>query len=163
MIWYCATLNDVETKPLDNKIDIRGELEVFLIYRAEEQMPIQYLNLDIPFSGEVECMGSMEGMTADIGVNLGETQLNVEPDEDGEERILNLEANLELAIRIYQEEELDLLGDMFSTSACIQVETEQFDYESLLTKDQDRGADQTQRKSGRNPAGMLCGGYGKGR
>ena len=62
MIWYCATLNDVETKPLDNKIDIRGELEVFLIYRAEEQMPIQYLNLDIPFSGEVECMGSMEGI-----------------------------------------------------------------------------------------------------
>ncbi len=155
MIWYCATLNDVETKPLDNKIDIRGELEVFLIYRAEEQMPIQYLNLDIPFSGEVECVGSMEGMTADIGVNLGETQLNVEPDEDGEERVLNLEANLELAIRIYQEEELDLLGDMFSTSACIQVETEQFDYESLLTRNNAKTRIVERIKRKENQAGIL--------
>ena len=138
MIWYCATLNDVETKPLDNKIDIRGELEVFLIYRAEEQMPIQYLNLDIPFSGEVECMGSMEGMTADIGVNLGETQLN-----------------LELAIRIYQEEELDLLGDMFSTSACIQVETEQFDYESLLTRNNAKTRIVERIKRKENQAGIL--------
>ena len=38
----------------------------------------------------------------------------VEPDEDGEERVLNLEANLELEIRIYQEEELELLGDINS-------------------------------------------------
>ena len=127
LIWHSVTVNEVESKPLDNKIGLRGELEIFLIYRAEEQMPLQYLNLDIPFTGEVDCVGSMEGMTADIGVVLGETQLLVEPDEDGEERILNLEANLELEIRIYQEEELDLLGDMFSTSACINVETETFD------------------------------------
>lgn len=155
LIWYCATINEVETKPLDNKLDIRGELEIFLIYRAEEQMPIQYLNLDIPFSGEVECVGSMEGMTADIGVRLGENQLNVEPDEDGEERILNLEANLELAIRIYQEEELELLGDMFSTSACINVETEQFDYESLLTRNNAKTRIVERLKRKENQPGIL--------
>lgn len=134
LIWHSVSVNEVETKPLDNKIAIRGELEVFLIYHAEEQMPIQYLNLDIPFSGEVDCMGSMEGMTADIGTMLGETVVTIEPDEDGEERILNLEANLEMDIHIYQEEVLDLLGDMFSTSSCINTETEDFEYETLLAR-----------------------------
>lgn len=155
LIWHSVTVNEVETKPLDNKIDIRGELEVFLIYRAEEQMPLQYLNLDIPFSGEVDCVGSMEGMTADIGVMLGETQLVVEPDEDGEERVLNLEANLELEIRIYQEEELDLLGDMFSTTACINVETESFDYESLLTRNNAKTRIVERLKRKENQAGIL--------
>lgn len=155
LIWHSVTVNEVETKPLDNKIGIRGELEIFMIYRAEEQMPLQYLNLDIPFTGEVDCVGSMEGMTADIGVVLGETQLTVEPDEDGEERVLNLEANLELEIRIYQEEELDLLGDMFSTTACIDVETETFDYESLLTRNnaKTRIVERLQRKE--NQPGIL--------
>lgn len=155
LIWHSVTVNEVETKPLDNKIGIRGELEIFLIYRAEEQLPLQYLNLDIPFTGEVDCMGSMEGMTADIGVVLGESQLTVEPDEDGEERVLNLEANLELEVRIYQEEELELLGDMFSTTACIDVETETFDYESLLTRNnaKTRIVERLQRKE--NQPGIL--------
>lgn len=155
LIWHSVTVNEVETKPLDNKIGLRGELEIFLIYRAEEQMPLQYLNLDIPFTGEVDCVGSMEGMTADIGVVLGETQLLVEPDEDGEERILNLEANLELEIRIYQEEELDLLGDMFSTTACINVETETFDYESLLTRNNAKTRIVERIKRKENQAGIL--------
>lgn len=155
LIWHSVTVNEVETKPLDNKIGIRGELEIFLIYRAEEQMPLQYLNLDIPFTGEVDCVGSMEGMTADIGVVLGETQLVVEPDEDGEERILNLEANLELEIRIYQEEELDLLGDMFSTTACINVENETFDYESLLTRNNAKTRIVERIKRKENQAGIL--------
>lgn len=155
LIWHSVTVNEVESKPLDNKIGLRGELEIFLIYRAEEQMPLQYLNLDIPFTGEVDCVGSMEGMTADIGVVLGETQLVVEPDEDGEERILNLEANLELEIRIYQEEELDLLGDMFSTSACINVETETFDYESLLTRNNAKTRIVERIKRKENQAGIL--------
>ncbi len=155
LIWHSVTVNEVESKPLDNKIGLRGELEIFLIYRAEEQMPLQYLNLDIPFTGEVDCVGSMEGMTADIGVVLGETQLLVEPDEDGEERILNLEANLELEIRIYQVEELDLLGDMFSTSACINVETETFDYESLLTRNNAKTRIVERIKRKENQAGIL--------
>lgn len=155
LIWHSVTVNEAETKPLDNKIGLHGELEIFLIYRAEEQMPLQYLNLDIPFTGEVDCVGSMEGMTADIGVVLGETQLTVEPDEDGEERILNLEANLELEIRIYQEEELALLGDMFSTSACINVETENFDYESLLTRNNAKTRIVERIKRKENQAGIL--------
>lgn len=155
LIWHSVTVNEAETKPLDNKIGLHGELEIFLIYRAEEQMPLQYLNLDIPFTGEVDCVGSMEGMTADIGVVLGETQLTVEPDEDGEERILNLEANLELEIRIYQEEELALLGDMFSTSACINVETETFDYESLLTRNNAKTRIVERIKRKENQAGIL--------
>lgn len=155
LIWHSVTVNEVETKPLDNKIGIRGELEIFLIYRAEEQMPLQYLNLDIPFTGEVDCAGSMEGMVADIGVVLGETQLTVEPDEDGEERILNLEANLELEIRIYQEEELELLGDMFSTTASIDIETETFDYESLLTRNNAKTRIVERLKRKENQPGIL--------
>ena len=155
LIWHSVTVNEVETKPLDNKIGIHGELEVFLIYRAEEQMPLQYLNLDIPFSGEVDCIGSMEGMTADIGIVLGETQVVVEPDADGEERILNLEANLELEIRIYQEEEMQLLGDMFSTTACIDTETETFDYDSLLTRNNAKTRIVERLKRKENQPGIL--------
>lgn len=132
LIWHCVTLNEVETKPLDHKLSVRGELEIFLIYRAEDQTPLQYLNLDIPFSGEVDCMGCIEGMTADIGVSLAETTITVAPDEDGEERVLSVEVNLDLDVRIYQEEEVTLLGDMFSTTSNIQSETEDMEYESLL-------------------------------
>lgn len=81
---------------------------------------------------KVDCAGSLEGMIADIEVCLGETDFTILADLDGEDRQIGIDCCLELNIRIYQEEELELLGELYSPAATIQVEQEEFGYENLV-------------------------------
>lgn len=135
LIWSSVVSSNVEVKPMDRKLSVRGELSLFVIYKGEEEhMPIQYFTTGLPFSGEIECVESTADAIADIMASLGEVEINVKPDADGEERLLDVACNLEMDIKMYQDEEVTLLGDLYSPNVEITTESEEFEYESLITR-----------------------------
>ena len=68
----------------------------------------------MPFNNEVECTGCLEELIPHIEVSLIHQGMEVKPDPDGEERILQVDAVLELNMRMYKEEEHELLLDAYS-------------------------------------------------
>ena len=48
-------------------------------------------------------------MIQNILITLGSTNLEVKPDADGEERLVSVEAVLDMTIRIYEEVSLELV------------------------------------------------------
>ncbi|MEI3526199.1 MAG: hypothetical protein V8Q27_08795 [Eubacteriales bacterium] len=58
--------------------------------------------------------GCREGAAAKLTVALGNADLEVKPDYDGELRVLNIDAVLDLDIRMYEEEGMDLIADLYS-------------------------------------------------
>lgn len=87
LLWQDIRLRGVNTKPLDGKVHIDGELMVFAVYSGEDgQMPVQCIEEAIPFSGEVELAESVEGMIPFIQVRLVHKDLEANPDADGEMR-----------------------------------------------------------------------------
>ncbi|MFQ9209294.1 MAG: DUF3794 domain-containing protein [Clostridium fessum] len=115
ILWQEMRLRDVSVRPLDGKLHLDGELSVFLIYSGEgEHTPVQWLEESIPFSGEVELGGGggddPGGRGPDSSCRGGQ-----KPDSDGEMREMEVEAVLELDIRLYKEESVELLSDLYST------------------------------------------------
>ncbi len=135
MIWNEIKLRGVSAKPLDGKVHVEGTLIVFLIYQGEgENTPMQWMEEAVPFSGEVELPESAEGMTPSIGVRLVHKDMEAKPDYDGEMRDLELDAVLELDMKLYEEQPLMLLGDLYATDREISLKMGEVCFDRLLTK-----------------------------
>lgn len=61
ILWNDAMLDNLDIKLLDDKIALRGELGVFVMYSSEEEKnPLQFFNTTVGFSGNLECHGAKE-------------------------------------------------------------------------------------------------------
>ena len=87
---------------------------VFALYEGGESGMVQWVEESIPFSGEVEMQGAAADMIPVIGLKLIHRDLEEKPDYDGEERILVLELSVSVDVRVWREEEMELLTDLYS-------------------------------------------------
>ncbi len=112
-IWHHICFDHVEFKALDEKISIQGEMKAFFLYEGEgdNDRTLWYENT-VPFSGIIECHGCRENMIPDIQYSLGQCNVEVRPDFDGEERVFCVEPVLDLDIHLYEEENLEVLSDV---------------------------------------------------
>lgn len=135
LIWDQVALRNPDVRLLDGKLSVRGELLIFLLYLGEEEhVPVQYLEWELPFSSEIECPECKEDMVGNIHIAVGSRQIEVKPDADGEERVLELEAILDLDMKGYQEENVEFLSDLYSASKELIPTMSPFYYENLIVK-----------------------------
>ena len=133
IIWQSITLNNIEFKALDEKIGLQGEMKAFFIYEGEgdNDRAIWYENT-VPFSGMIECHGCRENMIPDIRYTTSQCNVEVKPDFDGEERVFCVENVLDLEIRLYEEESLEVLSDIYGVAKEIEAITTDASLKSLL-------------------------------
>ena len=56
ILWDDAMVDSLDIKLLDDKISLRGELGLFVLYSSEEEKnPLQFFNTTLSFSGNLEC------------------------------------------------------------------------------------------------------------
>ena len=135
ILWQEMKLRGVVCRPLDGKVHLDGDLMVFIIYSGEgEHTPVQWVEESIPFSGDVELLEAEEEMIPAINVRLLHRDIEMKPDADGEMRELEVDAVLELDMKLYEEENVELLSDMYSTSQEIVINGGDACFDRLLTK-----------------------------
>jgi nucleoid-associated protein YgaU len=128
-------LRNPEVRLLDNKFSVKGEILLFLLYASEnEDNPVEYFETEIPFGTTVDCNGCTEDMIDNIDFTIANKSLDVMPDADGEERITDVEVVIEMGIKMYEEEELELLNDVYSPSKELIPVMKDAHYENLLVK-----------------------------
>lgn len=134
-LWDSADIRSIELKLLDDKISIRGELLVFVLYAAEEESaPIQWIENIIPFSGIIDASGCTEEMIPNIDVRILHSDIEGKPDYDGEQRIIGCDIVLDLDINIYEEEQVEILNDVYSSSKELVPVLDEAHYENVLIK-----------------------------
>ena len=128
-------IRELETRVLEGKINVRGVLLVFILYSgdADEQMP-QYFETEVPFNSLVDCNGARDDMISNITVNMAGSDLQIKADDDGEERIISCDVVLDLDIKVYEDEELEILSDCYSTAEELVPMTKTAYFEQLLGK-----------------------------
>ena len=135
ILWNNVSLGDVEFKVMEEKLTVSGDIHLFLLYEGEgEDHPCRSFETTLPFSGVLECHGCREGMLPDIRYQLGQQELAVRPDFDGEERNIGLELVMDIAIRIYEEESLEIISDIYGVSKEISTQTHRADLRRLLSR-----------------------------
>lgn len=116
LIWQEVELRGVDCRPVDAALAIRGDLDVFVLYRGDgdSSMPVQWEEYSVPFSGQISLLDCVEGMVPDVDVRIIHQELNPAEDSDGENRKIMLEAILELQIRLYESEQVPIIRDVYS-------------------------------------------------
>lgn len=135
VLWESIQLRGTDSRVLEGQIDVKGELFVFVLYEGDnENRTRQWLETALPFQGSIECKECTSDMIPQIDIVLSATTLEVLEDYDGERRLLSLEAALDLDIKLFAEESVSVLEDVYCpTCNYVPVRQKQI-YESLLMK-----------------------------
>ena len=129
-------LSNISSRKLEirmgqDELRLNGELLVFCMYLSDEGKT-DWLEASVPYEGRIECAGVTEEMYYHVQNSLDDTLMDIRLDEDGEMRILGIEGTLVLRMNIYQEEELELLEDLYSLEQNCRFDTREAVYEELL-------------------------------
>ncbi len=128
-------LQNKDARLSENKIILKGDLKVFILYVGDTQdQMVQYYETQLPVNCTLDCNGCDERMILDVDISVLSADMQVKPDDDGEERILDIEAVLELDMKVYEEEELELLSDFYSIEEELVPIKKGTSYKHLLMK-----------------------------
>ncbi|MFA9463583.1 MAG: SPOCS domain-containing protein [Velocimicrobium sp.] len=161
LLYSNMELLEGETKVMEDRIAVRGVLRVFVLYIGEnENRGIEFYETDVPINGNVECIGANDSMVLDVDMSLNNKDIQMKPDEDGEERILDIEAVINLTIKLYQEDELEILKDIYSTKSQLDIQRKNAEYKNLLMKNNSklRVVDTLKLEDGQKPILQICNG-----
>ena len=135
ILWSTVSLGDLNFKAMEGKITISGDVRVFFLYEGEgEDHPVRSFESVLPFSGAMECHGCLEGMIPDIRCRLGQKELAIRPDFDGEERSIGMELVLDCAVRMYEEEKLEVITDIYGVTNEVNTVVRKAEMRKLLSR-----------------------------
>lgn len=135
MLWQSISLRSLEYRPEEGNLFVRTEALLFAVYQPEgEQMPLQWIEKPITFQGELPVAGCEPGMIPSVEARLIHRELTPKEDEDGESRVIQAEAVIELDLKLYSEETVHLICDAYSPQKELETEYSPVRLEHLLIK-----------------------------
>lgn len=135
IVWNTVEVRGLDIRTQEDKLEVKGEMFIFVLYAGDDEgNPLQWLEHSIPFRGEVECSGCEADMIPNVDVAIMHQSLDVKPDADGEERMLQIDVVLELNMNIYIEEEHELLLDAYTPQQDLRPVTNPYVLENLLVR-----------------------------
>lgn len=164
ILWDSIDVRSINTKLLDGKLELSGELQMFILYEAEEEnAPVQWIESVMPFSGSVDMPECNEEMIADISVSIANTSVGVKPDFDGEQRVIEYEMVLDLHIKIFKEESITMVSDVNSVACKLVPRFADVKINSLLMKNVSKCkvSDKIKLDSEKGHIMQLCSSNGK--
>lgn len=131
VLWTDIANRKLDTKLGADELQIDGELLVFCFYESPDGK-MDWIEQTIPYEGRVECYGADASMYHHLTAALEDANVDIRMDEDGEMRTLGIEATLEMKLAVYQEEEIEILEDVYSLEEHCKLETKEAVFEELL-------------------------------
>ncbi len=137
ILYYEMDTGNLQHRPVEGGIRFSGDLKLFVLYLPEnEERKLEFLDMELPFDDVMGFEECTEEMIPDIELLFTNKLLELRPDEDGENRILEAELNLNFRIRFYENEHFKYLRDAYSTSCTLNLETRPVTARRLLMKNQ---------------------------
>ena len=137
ILFYTVTAKGVRIRCLENRLLVQGTFLIFALYQGEpEGSAPAYCSYEIPFEETLDCSNCQENMISHIPWDLGMHELEIKPDSDGELRVLSFEGVLELSIKLYEEEEVEGIVDVYSVAQEVKPQIKMTQFTRLLVKNE---------------------------
>lgn len=114
ILWDTVDVRGVDVRTEQEQAVIKGELFVFVLYQdSNGSDTLEWLEYSLPFQKEIPCGGVTQDMIPDLELTLLSATLSVKPDADGEERVIQADIVLEMDLKVYVTEQMNLLMDVY--------------------------------------------------
>lgn len=141
-------LGEMDTRVNENELQVNGQGHLFVIYLSDSENPeMNFYDNTISIEGRIDCNGCDSDMVAQVITGIHSRDLEIKDDEDGESRVLDAELVIDFDIKIYGQDQLELLTDFYSTKEKCQPVFEDSYFENLIVQNKSRS-----RISGKIPA-----------
>ena len=137
ILWTEVTEQKMDTHLEDGALKIDGELQIFCLYESVEGKA-DWLEKQIRYEGTVDCPEADPRMYHYVQAELGDVNLDVRMDEDGEMRRIGIEATLEVRLTVYEEEKMDVLEDIYAVTRRCRTQRKEEQLERLLMQNHSR-------------------------
>lgn len=135
LIWEDIEVSGLEFRAVEEKIFVKGELRAFFLYSPQnEEGGVQVFSTAVPVSGSVDCQGCSEELIADIRYQISQQDMEVQDDFDGERRVISLEMALDLYMKLYREEKMEILADCYGLQKEVKLQRQETDYRTMFSK-----------------------------
>ncbi|MCL2373562.1 MAG: DUF3794 domain-containing protein [Defluviitaleaceae bacterium] len=109
-----AGITNQEVKLSSGRVNLSGQLLVTTLYRGDsDDSLIEFLESEIPFSGPIDVPGANEEMFADANLQILDHNIVIRPDEDGEDRVMEVEVSVGVEMKVYSTETMQVLEDAY--------------------------------------------------
>lgn len=135
LLWTDIKPRRLDTKLVTDGLIVEGELLVFALYETPDET-LNWIEEPVRFEGRIPCPGADETMFHQIDTAFTDENAEVRLDEDGEMRIIGVEASLEAKASVFEEEELEILEDLYSLSCILTAEKETKEWEQIVMQNQ---------------------------
>ena len=111
-----------EDKITDGKVELSGVLGINVLYVAmDEENSINFLEFEVPFNQYIEVPAAERNMDCVTEVSPGQFYLDVMENEEGEKKLLTVEAVINVNTKVYKEAEEEAVVDAYSPSNVIEI------------------------------------------
>lgn len=137
ILWSSVELRGMNSRLRNGEVEVSGEALIYILYSGtEEEERLQWFETTVPIQGSVECNACEESLISRIIPKLAQSNLEIQPDEDGEERNILLEIVVNLSICLWKESKIEMISDLYALDRQVTPKFETACFEKLLVKNE---------------------------
>lgn len=136
MLWKSVRIDGLNFVPMDGRIGIQGEWNAFFLYEGEEEgVEPRCFEMSRPFSGILEVPDCRENMQLCVDYEMDSSQVEVRSDYDGEDRLIGMDLEIKLFIKLYQNNMLSVVADAYGLKEHLEPVMKENSCERILKKE----------------------------
>lgn len=132
IIWKSADVRNVQFRLLDGKIGVSGEIIMFVMYKGDKEDKNNWYETKLSFAGFVDCVECQEEMLSDISFEIAHEEISVREDGDGESRIVTADLTMELELKLWKPESIQIVSDLYGVTCEVDCLTSCREYNRLF-------------------------------
>lgn len=122
-----------ETKIIDGKALLKGEIGFCILYAAEDETgSLQVAEYSEPFNEILEAEGFSEGMSGEAEYSVKDIYSETAQDNDGDRRVICVEATLCARLKTFSHTDINAIADAYSTDCELITEKSSYRIEQLV-------------------------------
>lgn len=134
-----VTVTNKDVRLSNGRATITGEIFMTTLYRADsDDSMIEFIESEIPFNGVVEAPNAREDMYADISLHVQDQYIQVRPDSDGEDRVIEAEISIGAKLKVHSAEKIEILEDAYCINQQLNISKTPIKYPRLVCRNRNQ-------------------------
>ena len=126
---YDCSVEEEESVISDGKIILKAELHVKIYYTSEKSDEIHLFNVTLPISAFLDVKDIKENDNTKLTNTIKNLSIKLLPDSDDLMRIVEFDADVETSAKVFKNNNLEIIEDIYSTELDLLPEKENIGYE----------------------------------
>jgi LysM repeat protein len=134
-----AAIANKDVRVQNGRVAITGDLLVTSLYRGDsDQSLIEFVEHEIPFNGSIEVNGARDGMSGDAVLSVQDQYIQVRPDADGEDRVLDIEVSVVVTLKVTCHDSIEILEDAYCINKTLEYTKKTVSFPKLICRNKNQ-------------------------